>query len=314
MTLIERSSEHSTAKTTPQKACDELDLAILRTVTYADIFDYPLTNAEIRRYLIGVNVPQRTVDLRLNAGWLVPRYLSNTEGFFTLCGREGIVHTRQQRQELAVDVWPRAISYGQLIASLPFVKLVAVTGELAMDNTGPRSDIDYFIVTEPRRLWLCRLMVIGVVKYVARRGDIVCPNFLLSESSLVLDDRNLYTAHEVTQMIPMTGHASYEQFRALNPWVYDYLPNATGAPRAMIARPHGRRVRLLAESVLRTRFGARLERWEMNRKIRKLRQVGSHSNEASFTEEWCKGHVDDHGERIIALYTSRWDTVEGLLE
>jgi hypothetical protein len=180
-----------------------------------------------------------------------------------------------------------------------------------MDNVGPQSDIDYFIVTEPERLWLCRLMVIAVVRYAAPRGDTVCPNYLLSERALELDDRNLYTAHEVAQMVPIYGSATYQHLRESNCWVSDYLPNAGAAPREADASPRGRAARLLAESTLRTGAGARLERWEMDRKIRKLTRDDNNCPEVSFSTDWCKGHVDGHGERILAMFDERRREVEG---
>src|SRR5690606_114120 len=142
----------------------------------------------------------------LQHGRLVPRHLSVTDGYFTLPGREAIVPIRPEREQAAARLWPRGIHYGRVIASLPVVRMVAITGELAMDYVGPHSDLDYFIVTEAERLWLSRLMAIAVVRYAAQRGVIVCPNYLLSERALELDDRKLYSAHEVAQMVPISGH------------------------------------------------------------------------------------------------------------
>jgi len=279
-------------------------------VAYSDIFDYPLTAAEIHRYLMEAPTTFDEVNRILTGGRLVPRFLSSSEGFYSIPGREEIVETRRQRSEQSREVWKRAFRFGRIIASLPFVRMVAVTGELAMDNVGPYSDIDYFIVTEPGRLWLTRLMVVAVVRCAGTRGPEICPNFLLSDQALELDDRNFYTAHEVAQMVPISGLETYRRLRGLNPWVEQYLPNAGGPPRHVEAPIHLRPLRGLAESLLRTPPGARLERWEMERKVRKLTDSYGPLPETVYSPDRCKGHVDGHGVRILSVFNERWKAVK----
>jgi hypothetical protein len=282
---------------------------VVRAVAYSDVFDYSLTAGEVHRYLMDVPATRAEVGAVLSNGRLVPCFLSSLDEHYTLPGREAIVEKRRERGEQARQAWVRAFRYGRIIAGLPFVRMVAVTGELAMDNVGPWSDIDYFIVTEPGRLWLSRLMVVAVVRFAALRGSEICPNYLLSERSLVLDDRNLYTAHEVAQMVPISGLAIYHRLRDLNPWVQLHLPNAGGPPRAVEVPLRGQRLRKLAEAALRTRLGAVLERWEMTRKLRKLTGGEQTHFESAYSPDWCKGHVDGHGERILALVSQRWQEV-----
>src|SRR5690606_20957099 len=151
--------------------------------------------------------------------------------------------TRQARQAGSERLWHEALRYGRIIASLPYVRMVAITGELAMDNIQPSSDIDYFIITQPGRLWLCRALTIGVVRYAALRGLTVCPNYLLSESALEIHEQNLYAAHEVAQMIPIAGHTVYQRLRAQNTWTEAFLPNAAGPPRQITVQPRLRPIR-----------------------------------------------------------------------
>ena len=71
-------------------------------------------------------------------------------------------------------------------------------------------------------------------------------------------------------------------------------------------------VRRLAEAALRTPVGGQLERWEMARKVRKFSQRPNDHAEAAFGAEWCKGHFDGHGRRVLAAYADRLRALEEL--
>jgi hypothetical protein len=139
----------------------------------------------------------------------------------------------------------------------------------------------------------------------------LCPNYFLSEQALVLDERTLFTAHEVAQMVPLSGIETYQRLRALNRWTDTYLPNASGAPRRIAPvdpRPH--RTLNLVERALRSRLCSPLESWEMARKMRKLEQRSNGHAEAAFGPDWCKGHFDDHGGLTLARYEERLRALE----
>jgi hypothetical protein len=279
----------------------------VQTVAYADVFDYPLTAEEIQRYLIGVPASRGTVRGLLSNS--LPKPLARSGRYFTLAGREASVETRKVRSAEAVDYWRRAVHYGRRMSHLPFVRMVAVTGALAMDNNAD-GDIDYLVITEPGRLWLCRAMIVGQVKLAALRGTELCPNYFLSERAMVLEERNLFTAHEVTQMVPLTGVATYQRLRSLNRWTDEHLPNAGGAPKRLTAVEPGRqRTRGLVEGTLRSRVCSPLERWEMNRKVRKLGDRGNGHAEAAFGPDWCKGHFGDHGQATLRRYAERLESI-----
>ncbi|HEX5164839.1 MAG TPA: hypothetical protein VFV93_05545 [Thermomicrobiales bacterium] len=288
----------------------ELEQAIVAAVAYSDIFDYPLSPAEIHRYLIEQPASREAVEAALAAPCIAEGPLSVRDGYVTLAGREASVATRQARLPDSERLWQAALGYGRVIAGLPFVRMVAITGELAMDNVQPGSDIDYFIVTQPGRVWLCRLLTIGVVRVAALRGVTICPNYLLAEHALTLHERNLYAAHELAQMVPIAGHAIYQRLRAENGWIEDYLPNAGGPPRKLGVRPWLAPLRRLAERALAGRVGDRLERWERERKIRRLSRIAGENGEASFSPDWCKGHVSGHERRILAAFDDRRRVLE----
>lgn len=289
-----------------------VERAILLTLAYADIFDYPLTVAEIHRYLVGSAAPPAAIRAALEGGRLARRSLVHHGGYVMLPGREAIVARRQRRAAVAAWLWPRALRYGRVIAGLPFVRMVAVTGALAVDNVEPEADIDFLIVTEPGRLWLCRALVIGIVRLAARRNDRLCPNYFLSEHALAIHEQTLYTAHELVQMVPLAGLATYQRMRRLNAWADGFLPNADGPPRQPAEATPDRPARRLVEAALRTPAAGRLERWEMDRKVLKFSRQRNGAAETAFCADWCKGHFDGHGERTLAAYTDRLRAIEEL--
>jgi hypothetical protein len=86
---------------------DHLGKAILCTVAYADVFDYPLTAAQIHRYLMGTATSRDRVNRALRADPWVRQRLEEHEGYYTLPGREDLVKLRQNRARVASGMWPR---------------------------------------------------------------------------------------------------------------------------------------------------------------------------------------------------------------
>ncbi|MCA9941207.1 MAG: hypothetical protein KC418_21350 [Anaerolineales bacterium] len=283
--------------------------AVIRTVAYADVFDFPLRAGEIHRYLVGPKVAASTINNLLSNGHLVPAHLAHQDEYFTLPGRENIVQTRRQRAAAAAALWPLTIRYGQLIARLPFVRMVAVTGSLAVNNADAHADLDYLIVTANDRVWLARAAIILLVRLARRRHRVeLCPNFVVSERALTFP-QTLYNAREIAQMVPLAGMETYARLRERNAWTASFLPNARGVPDAGIpplpTNTHTTRLTRLAEHLLASSLGNALEKWEMRRKIRKFSQLTTPGSEANFTADWCKGHFQDHSQRIMNAYQQR---------
>lgn len=280
--------------------------AVLQAVHYADIFDYPLRVDEIHRALTASSPRLRHTRAAM-AALLQQGELACGRGFYHLPGRENLVAIRQRRASIAVALWREAPRYGRLIAALPFVRMVAVTGALAVENTEPDDDIDLLIVTTPGRLWLCRLLVILVVLCARWRGRTLCPNYLLTTSALALREQSLFTARELLQMVPLFGPEVYEQMLSQNRWIQRFQPQAR--PRHRAANIRLRRAaasaKAAAEWLLRQRLFDRLERWEMARKVDKFERLAAdRGGSVRFGADECKGHFEGHDQRILAEW--RW--------
>lgn len=278
-----------------------VERAILEAVTYADVFDWPLTPHEIHRYL-PVPAGLDEVETALASPHL-RGLASSIDHLVTLDGREHLARERRRRTAVSATLWPRAARYAQVVASLPFVRLVAVTGSLAIGAATDDADVDLFVVTEDGRLWLTRALTIGVVRAAAARRVRLCPNYFVAESALELRDRDLFTAHELVQMIPLAGRDTYRALLERNGWYRQFLPNHPGQPEP--ARPFARpSVRRGVERALRLRLIDRVERWEMDRKIARL-TARARSAEMRFDESACKGHFEEHRRRALTTFRER---------
>lgn len=289
---------------------NSLDEAILRTVLYADVFDYALTPAEIQWMLIGRAATPAEVTSAINASpWLAERILRAPNGCVTLHDRTPLAALREERQRLAAQLWPAARRWAHRLGCLPFVRMVAVTGALAMDNAPAGDDVDFLIVTEPGRVWLARALAVGLV-YLARRRSVgLCPNYVLARTVLAQIRRDAFIAHDLAQMVPLVGHAIYVEMRAANRWADAYLPNAIHPLRDEAElQPRGweRALQRLGEWLLSGLVGEALETWERERKLKKF-HAAAHApgSAAQLDANRIKGHFNDHGHVILQKYQSR---------
>jgi hypothetical protein len=277
---------------------------ILAALAYADVFGWPLTADEIQRTLPVVATIDQVHQALQPA--VMPDVITCVDGMYALWARTDLVAERRRRTNISSRLWPRALRCGRVIAQLPFVRMVAVSGSLAVDAADTDADIDLFIVTADDRLWTVRALVIGVVRGAGiagrSRSSPLCPNYLVADSTLQMHDRDRFTAHELAQLVPLSGAAIYDELLRANSWFREFLPNHTGSGPARLADPAGGGHRL--EPLLRRRTADRFERWEMQRKIARLTD-GAAADEARFDERTCKGHVDGHRQRILDQYETR---------
>lgn len=286
-----------------------LEAAIMCTVLYADVFKFALTVEEIHHFLITDQpVALETVRDTLNDSVYLRERLCMSDGYVALDGE--LIALRINRANISAQIWPLALKYGRWLARLPFVRMVALTGALAMHNPSDENDdLDYLLVTARGRVWIARGFAVLLVRLARLRGVTLCPNYVVAEDALAQGRRDLYIAHEVTQAVPLYGHALYKALRAANPWTDTHLPNACGAFRSE-AEPalngfwFG--VKRLVENTLSGKFGDILERWEYQRKLKRFsRKIQTPHSAAALDTSQAKGHFQDHGHPVLRHYEER---------
>ena len=237
-----------------------LQQAVLLTVLYADLFDYPLTLDELQQYLVAPCTDR--AELHAVVLSLCDRYVVYRNGFICWHGRQAIIEIRSERQQIVAERWPQAQRYARWLAQVPFVHMVAVCGSQAAGNAGPESDLDFFCISAPNRLWLVQSCAMVLRRIAALSGVHVCPNYFLTTARLEIEERNLYTAREISLVMPLWGIQTYRAFLNANSWMKNFTPNwpEVGSDRLILcsaAEPSG--LRRWGEQLLGGRIGHALD-------------------------------------------------------
>ena len=143
----------------------QIEQSILKTLAFFDIFNYPLTTEEIWKWLYrpGAKVSLADIKAVLADSDFLRDKISLIEGFYALRGREHTHLIRKQHNNLAERKFARAVRLVRLYKYLPFIKMIAVCNTLAYSNASEDSDIDFFIITNKRRIWLVRFFTIVMI-------------------------------------------------------------------------------------------------------------------------------------------------------
>ena len=190
---------------------ETLSDAVRITIAYADIFDYRLSEEELRFWCVYRVLLKRFVHhnnhQRPTHNWVSSR----------------------RKWKIAGSLW--------WLRLLPTIECIGVTGALAMNNADVHDDIDFLIITKSGTLWTTRLIVTFLLDlfHLRRRPgdhkfkDKICLNMFMSSDALAIPskERDLFTAHEVLQMKPLWDRdGTYQKFLKANRWVEKFLPTA----------------------------------------------------------------------------------------
>jgi len=198
------------------------------SIIYHDIFDYPLTFKDMIRWKTGPGIKSLLKEATV----------VQTSGYYYLEGQTPLVLKRTMRMRLAKKKIAIAAKTAKLLSTIPTVKMVGLTGALAMRNTNDDSDIDMMIVTKEKTLWVTRMLAYSLLILFGMKlrkpgnydqKDKMCLNIWIDERDLVWEKKsqNIFTAHEIAQIEPLYDRGGvYKKLMERNKWIKRYWPNA----------------------------------------------------------------------------------------
>jgi hypothetical protein len=227
---------------------DVEELAIARSVLYAALFDYPLTLAQLRQTLIeSAHTATEILSTYARSGALQAA-IEFREGFFFPRGRADLIAERRRREAASRIFLQRHRTLLRLIAAMPYVRMVALSGSIAHLNLDGDGDLDLFIVTRGEHVWSVTVAAIVLAKLMRKRRTL-CANFVLADSALSLGQGDLFTASQIVHLKPIVGGGMFREFVAANPFVARFYPNFHANERLAAGFTESRLIEALRRSV-----------------------------------------------------------------
>jgi hypothetical protein len=203
---------------------------IIATLSFFSLFDYPLTAEEIQKYCLGCSFDVSTIRRLCSQH---PSIVMQ-DNLYGLIGKEDQFKQRQQQEHIVAKRMQKARRYGKLLRFIPFVRGVFLCNNLSFGIATEGGDIDLFIVSDVKHLWLSRFLVTVFfhVLRVRRHGrkiqNRICLSFFTTEdhldlSSILIAPQDMYLAYWVLGLKPIVGWRVYHRILQENKkWLTKY--------------------------------------------------------------------------------------------
>ena len=299
--------------------------SIIKTLTFFELFEHPLTGFEIFKWLYG---PEPRGLAEILSASREDSAIKEVNGFFFLGDEkegERLVRKRQERLADNDEKMRQAQKATRLISWVPFIKLAAVCNTLSFGAAEADSDIDFFIVARKGRIWTVRLFVTAVLSLFGLRrhgrkiANRVCLSFFITDDNLDLQSialpgflPDIYLIYWITQLAPLIDRKNtLEKFWQANSWVKTYLPNFSFDTQLpdyrQISIPNWiEKWRLFHERVMGGRLGdwreKALRRLQLTKMTKKERSRRAADSRVVISDQMLKFHEEDRREE----YRQEW--------
>lgn len=279
--------------------------AIIQTLLYSDIFDFPLTEDEIFKFLISQKPVAKKIIVQNLAK--LSKEVAEKDGLWFLAGRKQIVQLRKKREKHAREKIEKAKRISQLLSLIPTIQLIGVSGGLSMLNVESNDDIDLFIITKAQKLWTTRFLALSLLKtmrLLRTKNDTkvenkACLNMFIDEQALTFpqERQDIYTAHEIVQVIPLFERNNiYQRFIVANRWIKEHMYNAIDI-RILRYKPACRRGRD-TKKILPNIF-------ELITKYIQLTYMKRHQTNETISDHILAFHPSDYRKQVLREYNKR---------
>jgi len=309
----------------------DLRNAVLATIAYYDVFDFPLTSLEIYRYLINPARLEKNLDgvgdiqlsdIRATLDDLirVERAVEYRGFYFLSEDRILIYDKRIAKEKLATRKWKKLVRIAWWFQLIPYLKAILISGSMAMHNADEQSDFDVLAIVKNGRMYTCRIILSAVASLFSarrKRFDLVAPdkfcfNHYITDNQLEIKHESLYNAQTYVNLRPVFVRGNvFEDLYRENPWLHKYVYNfqpsfnyeKLGVQSNYLFQLFAR----LGEFILDTPVGFIIEsifRWYQQRRIRRNATTYAPGGRTLFDDSQLEFHPHSAERLIIERYNA----------
>ena len=212
-------------------------------------------------------------------------------------GRKDLVERRIQNDKNSIAKYKIAERVAWWLRFVPFVRMIAVTGTLAMKNSEKNSDIDFFVVLEKGRIFTGRLLVtlfvhmLGKRRYGNKIKNRICLNYFITTGSLEIKRQDLFAANEYSFIYPLfacppdyakhygRGFDTYQQFGKANIELdkkiqakFRVFGDLKPAKYFVEVKPLQEKMQRFFEGLINLLWGDRIELWLKKKQIERIKR------------------------------------------
>jgi hypothetical protein len=295
-------------------AINDIDLKVhvLKTLLYYDIFNYPLKCKEVFHFLgtnsITEDHVRKTLD-NLTNEVLIYRF----GNLYSLHPDESNIERRVKGNNEAEKSLVVAQKKAKLISKFPFVRGVFASGSLSKGYMDEKSDIDFFIITTPGRLWIARtLLVLYKRLFLGGSRKHFCVNYFVDEDHLEIEEKNLFTATELATLIPLYGSEQYSRLIESNDWLKGFFPNYVSRPTENVPTSRVSASKKMLEALISACFATNIEAYFKRLTMKRWKKIfESQYSKADFdiafkSKSYASKHHPQHFQRkVMEVYAEK---------
>jgi hypothetical protein len=293
-----------------------LGKSIIKTLAYYDIFDYPLTAEEIYHNLGANHVSSMDVVNEIEKLCSVC-LVYKENNFYLLRDKKDFVNKRLAGNKLAEKRMKSAYRMSKFISKFPYVRAILLSGSISKGYMEEESDIDYFIITHPNRLWFTRLVLMLFKKiFLFNSRKMFCINYFVDTETLEIEEKNIFTATELATLIPTYGTTLYDELQLKNYWVKDFYPNFPKRNTIALSENKNSGFKCLCEKLFNKKIGDKLDDFSMSlfekSNQKKYRNYNSKDFQVAFktSKRESKHHPKFFQKRVLEAFNDKLKSLE----
>lgn len=209
-----------------------LEESIYDTIAFFDMYRMPVTATQVWQRLVVAKSSYahhpslRDVQNTLASSDFLRERIETKWGYYCLRGKSFCIAKRLARHAIAQEKWKIVKRCARFLAMMPFVRALAGSGSLAMDNTKYSSDLDIFVIAKEGRIWTTRLFLLLASALLGRRRsyrdqrapDMLCLNHYITDRALTVSSeiQNVCMAMQYASLVPIYNESLYYTFLRRN--------------------------------------------------------------------------------------------------